>query len=91
MLKQTCRKFLAKSKVATCPLHSNSHEYSTSQIVKVMVQAFGGSAWLTHGFLVGSTGNLSDVSAAESESKGGAHDEIAQPEEDLTRAAPLLK
>ena len=54
-------------------------------------KGFGGPAWLAPGFLVGGTGNLSDVSAAESESKGGAHEEITKPEEDLSRAAPLLK
>ena len=61
------------------------------QHLSFTVQAFGGPAWLAHGFLVGGTGKLSELDAAESESKGGSHEEVAKPEEDLSRAAPLLK
>ena len=36
-------------------------------------------------------GSLSELGAAESESKGGTHEEITKPEGDLSKAAPLLK
>ena len=55
------------------------------------LKAVGWPIWLAPDFLVGDTGNLIELGAAESESKGGAHEEIAKPEEDLSRAAPLLK